>query len=323
MPRDIRDRCRLFGGLAAAALLTVAVAAAEAATLTLAHGLPKGSSYDVGAEKLKELVEARTDGEVEIRIICCARMGSDEEMFRRVQQGTLDMTIISLNNTGPFFPLIDTVHLPYIFQCRDHLEDVMLGEIGDDVHDRLAEATGGHFLGYTDMLFRSVYNTKRPIESLADMQGLKFRVPNNVIMIETYEAFGVNPTPLGWAETFSSTQTGIVDGGDVAPIHLFQSKLYEIAPHMALTEQYVLLSGFVIGEQALAKLTEEQQAILREAGREAGAHARAFGAKAQEEAIEELGAAGVQFTRPDKEAFSGREAKSLIRRIEDRAEVCA
>ena len=317
----------LAGALALGAMTCTTASAAK--TMKLAHGLPEVSTYQVGAAELKRLVEERTSGAVKIDVICCARLGSDEDMFRRLQQGTLDGAIIGLNLVGPFFPLVDTVHLPYMFRDRAHIEAVMTGPIADHIHDKLAEATGVTGLGYTDLLFRNIYNTKRPIESLEDVKGLKYRVPRNEVMIKTYEAFGANPTPLGWADTFSATQTGIVDGGDVAAIHLYQSKLYEIAKYEAFTEHFVLMSGFFLSQRFMAGLDDAQREVLKSSAREAAKVAREYGWKTESEAIEKMKAAGVVMTYPDKQPMidavqpiwaehikeRGAETKELIEQI--------
>lgn len=298
-----------FGSTSLAALcfacaVMFAFSSADAKTvMTLAYSLPEGSTYDVGAKKFKELVESRTNGEVELRIICCGRLGSDEDEFRRIEEGSLDGAILGLNLVGPFVANVDTFFLPYMFKDLKHLEHVMLGPIGAKLHAEIREKTGVEVIGYTDFLFRNLYNSKRDINSLKDVAGLKYRVPRNEVMIQTYQAFGAEATPLGFAETFSATQTGIVDGGDLAAIHLYQSKIYEVAKHMAVTEHFVLISGFFVGDKFLSKLPAKTADIIRAAGPEAGAVARAFGYSTERDAVEKLKAAGVVFTHPDKAEF--------------------
>ncbi len=271
--------------------------------LTLAYGLPEETSYGMGSATFKKLVEEGSKGEIEVRIICCARMGSDEDMFKRLQLGTLDAAVISVNNAGPFFPPIDTIHLPYMFQSKGHMERVMLGPIGDEMSENMAKDTGVVTLGYTDLMFRNIYNTKRDISSLKDIQGLKYRVPNNAVMIKTYQAFGANPTPLGYAQTFSATQTGMVDGGDLAVVHYYQSKMYEIAKHMAFTEHFPLISAIVVSRQFLAKLSPEQQALVHKAGVAGGLAGREFDAETERAALTQMKTQGVTFTSPDKAPF--------------------
>ena len=147
--------------LAIALVLGATAADAQVKTITLGHGLTEDSSYNVGATKFKELVEERLPDQIKVQVVCCARLGSDEEMFRRLQQGTLTATVISINNVGPVFPLIDVVHLPFMFKSREHMEKVMLGSIGDELNEKLKAATGTEILGYTDTVFRSLYNSKR------------------------------------------------------------------------------------------------------------------------------------------------------------------
>jgi len=295
--------------LAATVTLTVTLAlatltGAEAkTTMRLAWAGSEDAPYAVAANTFKDLVEARSGGEIEVQLFCCFKMGGEQEMFKKLQLGTLDGAIIAQNNAGPFFPLIDLFVLPYIFQSYEHAEKVVDGEIGARIAEEMLEQTGVHLISIADISFRNIYNSKRPINSIDEVAGLRYRVPKNQVMIDTYKAFGAEPTPIAWSETFTATQTGIVDGGDSGVYWMKAAKFFEITKHYAVTEHFALTSPFLVSDKFMQKLTPELQDVVREAGHEASLAGRQNVRDSEAALAAELKELGVMFTSPDKAPF--------------------
>jgi len=291
------------GLLLLSATLFAAQTANAATTMNLAWAGSEDAPYAVGANKFKELVEEYTNGEVKVKLFCCFKMGGEQEMFKKLQLGTLDGTIVAQNNVGPFFPLIDLFVLPYIFQSYDHAVKVVDGPIGKKIADKMLADTGVHLISFVDISFRNIYNSKRDIISIADVGGLKYRVPKNKVMIDTYKAFGAEPTPIAWSETFTATQTGVVDGGDTPVFWLKAAKFYEICKYYAVTEHFALTSPLLIGDRFMKKLSPEQQDAVRRAGYEAALVERKNTLDSEKSIADEMMKAGVKFTYPDKQPF--------------------
>lgn len=289
--------------LAVGLVFTSLVGARAETTMRLAWAGSEDAPYAVAANRFKELVESRSKGEIEVQLFCCFKMGGEQEMFKKLQLGTLDGTIIAQNNAGPFFPLIDLFVLPYIFQSYEHAEKVVDGEIGRRIAKEMLAQTGVHLISIADISFRNIYNSRRPINSIEEVAGLRYRVPKNQVMISTYKAFGAEPTPIAWSETFTATQTGVVDGGDSGVYWMKAAKFFEITKHYAVTEHFALTSPFLVSDRFMQKLTPELQNLVREAGHEAALAGRQNVRDSETALTAELKDLGVMFTWPDKAPF--------------------
>jgi TRAP-type C4-dicarboxylate transport system substrate-binding protein len=169
-------------------ILAIFAAPAKAGKVVMNFGWATSadSSYSIQAKKFKELAEKYTDGSVQVKLRCCGQIGGEDEAFKALQLGTVDGYIITSNNVSPHFPLMDVFVLPYIFQSTGHAVKVLDGPIGQQITEKLYKDTGVHLATYGYLEYRDAYNTKRPITKMADLSGLKIRVPKNNIMINNF-----------------------------------------------------------------------------------------------------------------------------------------
>jgi TRAP-type C4-dicarboxylate transport system substrate-binding protein len=170
-----------FTAPAAALALMVGAASAQDVTINLGYAAAETSTYGVLADKFEELVEQYTDGSVDVKVRCCGQLMGEDQAFKAMQLGTVDMFIITGNNVSPHFPLMDAFVLPYIFQNKEHAYRVLEGEVGRDFAEQLQDATNVHLLTYGFVGDRDFYNSRNPITSVEDMEGLKVRVPRNQV----------------------------------------------------------------------------------------------------------------------------------------------
>ena len=159
-------------------------------TINLGHGNTEGSAYDPLAKKFAELAEKYSNGSIKVKVRCCAQLVKEDEAFKAMQLGTVDMAIITGNNLSPHFGLTDAFVLPYIFKNKEHAYKVLEGPVGDSYKQKLLDATGVTILAFGFVGDRDFYNSRQPIKSMADMKGLKVRVPKNQVMIDTFKEFG-------------------------------------------------------------------------------------------------------------------------------------
>ena len=232
-------------------------------------------------------------------MVALDKMGSEQEQFKKLQLGTLDGTMIAQNNAGPFYPKIDLFVLPYMLQNYEHAVSVADGPIGQEIWGNMAEEIGVHLVTIPLFSFRHIYNTKMPINNLDDFAKMKYRVPKNVVMIDTSKAFGSDPVPIAWSEALTATQTGTVDGGDL-PIDVFMSqKFHDVAKHVAETGHFTLAPPFFVGDKFMQKLTDEQKEAMDMAAKVATAASRFHTNYGMSIVKEKLIASGVTFTQPD------------------------
>lgn len=284
-------------------LLASSVQAADV-TMNLGFGAPEDSTHGRFAKIFKEKAEDYTDGSVEVKIRCCNQISSEDESFKAMQLGTVDGFFITSNNVSPHWPLIDVIVLPYVFQSEDHLERVVDGEVGDLMKNKLQEETSVHLLSFGPALYRDFYNSARPINTMADMQGLKVRVPKNEVMLATFEAFGANPVPLAWSETPTALQTGTVDGGDNGTSFIRDMKFFEFEQHLVILEHFVSMAPLFASDSFMKRLNDEQREQVKRAAHDAGVELSSIVQNETNEIRDWLvSEGGMTMTRPDKTEF--------------------
>ena len=302
-------RRTILKGLTIAAMLSSFVIAsipAQAAdvTMNLGFGAPEESLYGRFGKIFKAKAEEYTGGSVEVKLRCCNQISTEDEAFKAMQLGTVDGFFITANNVSPHWPLMDVTVLPYIFQNTKHLEKVVDGDVGNLMKQRLQADTSVHLLSFGPALYRDFYNSKRAINTMADMKGLKIRTPKNEVMLATFEAFGANPVPLAWSETPTALQTGTVDGGDNGTTFIRDMKFYEFEPHLVILEHFVAMAPLFASNNFMGKLSDEQREQILRAATDAGAEMRQQVLNETEEVRTWLSTeGGMAMTRPDKTDF--------------------
>ncbi|MDJ0630727.1 MAG: TRAP transporter substrate-binding protein [Rhodobacter sp.] len=290
--------------LAAIVSVTALPAAAADVTMNVGFGAPEASLYGRFGQIFQTKVAEMSGGSIEVKLRCCNQISSEDEAFKAMQLGTVDGFFITANNVSPHWPLMDVTVLPYIFQNAEHLDRVLNGEVGQLMKDKLQADTSVHLLAFGPALYRDFYNSVRPINTMADMDGLKIRVPKNEVMIATFEAFGANPVPLAWSETPTALQTGTVDGGDNGTSFIRDMKFFEFEPHLVILEHFVAFAPLFASDAFMNRLNDEQRAMIIAAAAAAGAEFAAQVANETEEVREWLvSEGGMAMTRPDKTDF--------------------
>ncbi|MEO9877648.1 MAG: TRAP transporter substrate-binding protein [Anderseniella sp.] len=254
----------------AAIVFSAQTALADDVVINLGYAAAEGSSYSVLANKFEELAEQYSGGSIDVKVRCCGQLMGEDEAFKAMQLGTVDMHIITGNNISPHFPLMDAFVLPYIFKDKDHAYRVLEGEVGAKFAASLHKATGVHLLTYGFVGDRDFYNSRNPITKMEDMKGLKVRVPKNQVMIDTFTEFGAAPIPLPWADTPTALQTGTVEGADNGTSFIKSQKFYEIMPHFTVLEHFSYFSPLFASERIMGKLDDAQKEAVLKAARDAG-----------------------------------------------------
>lgn len=280
--------------------------AAEAAdvTMNLGWATPQDSTYGDLAVKFEELAEKYSNGTVDVRMRCCAQIATEDDAFKALQLGTVDAYFISQNNVSPHWPLMDVFVLPYMFQNADHLVTVANGPVGDRIREQIKADTGVHLLTFGGPSYRDFFNSKRPINSMEDMAGLKIRVPKNEVMLATFEAFGAEPVPLAWSETPTALQTGTIDGGDNGTSVIREMKFFEFAKNLVILDHFAGFAPVFASDRFMGKLTDEQRDAVTRAAAEAGEYHTQLKLKEIEEIRAWLSTeGGMAMTRPDRAPF--------------------
>ncbi len=259
------------------------------------------SDAGVFARKFKEIVEKQTNGTVEVQIFPNCSLGDEGEMFQNVRRGTLDMACIGVGNAVPFISPLGVYTLPYLLTNDEEVVKATTGDLFKYFNDVSIKRGGVRILGHCYTNFRHLTNSVRPVTRLEDIKGLKIRVPASKINVATYQAWGANPVPMGWAETFTALQQGVVDGQDNPYVVNYTTKIHEVQKYLTELHHQYSLQPLFIGEKHFKNMTPELQAVLIDAGMQAQMYILEWQKKNSQKAREAMEKAGLQISTLEDE----------------------
>ena len=299
----------LTTGLAAALALGLGVSAATAADVTLRlHTLVKSPHpYNDMAAFMKEEIEAKSEGAIEVKIFDSGQLGKDPAVIGEMALGTIDLMISSTNNAAKQVPEYQIFSMPYLFADFEEL----MAKVGPGTE---AEAyfqkvyadrgVGMRLLALGGSGTRNLSNARGPVEKVADIEGFKMRTPPSPMISKTWEALGTLPVSIAWGELYAGIQTGVAEALESSIPGYTGSKLYEVAPYLALTAHTIQVNHLSVSEVSWNKLSAEQQALLTETAAAAAAHGVEKAKGYESELVELLKSEhGVTVTEPDKAEF--------------------
>lgn len=284
--------------VAMAALLPLAtVQAAEISerTIKFAFQNNKGHPQEMGAQKFAELVGAKSGGKIKVKLFPGGQLGGDVQTVSAVQGGTIEMSVLNsgiLQSLSREFAVFD---FPFLFANPAEADAVTDGAFGKGLHAKLAEKNliG---LGFWDLGFRNITNSKHPITKLEDIAGLKLRVIQSPIYVDMFSALGANPTPLAWPEVYSALEQKAVDGQENPNTTIRSAKLNEVQKHLAQTRHVYNPQSLIFSKKLWDKLSADEKKIIADAATEATTYERQVSRQQASEAIEELKKSGMQVT---------------------------
>ncbi|QGM21757.1 DctP family TRAP transporter solute-binding subunit [Spiribacter sp. 2438] len=271
--------------------------------LRLAHVVNEEDSFHIAAVRFQELVEERTDGTVSVELFPNAQLGDERTLLEGMQIGTVDMGVITNGPVANFVEEMAVFELPFLFPNREAAYEVLDGAVGQDLLDEL-ERVDLKGLAYAERGFRNLTNSRGPVAEPADLDGLRLRVMENPVYVDTFRELGANAVPMAWTEALSAMQQGTIDGQEnpVNVIHSFE--LNETQSHMTLSRHTYAPAIFVMGLSKWQELPSEVQVIVQEAAQAASAHAREQNAEMEADQLADLEDSGMAVVHdPDLEAF--------------------
>lgn len=270
--------------------------------LRMAHTLDQQHVVHKSMEFLASRLDALSHGQLQLRIYPGGQLGSERELIELLQIGSLAMTKVSAAPLEGFSPNMKLFSVPYVFRDERHLWQVLEGPIGQQMLADLGKVRLKG-LGYFDAGARSFYTTKQRIDSPADLQGLKFRVPNSQTAVQMVQTLGGAATPVDWGELYTALQQGVVDGAENNPPSFYSSRHYEISKYYVLDEHTYVPDVILMSQHVWDSLSVEEQQIVSQAFADAVVFERAAWHQATKDALAAVQKAGVTLITPDKTAF--------------------
>ncbi|MFV0436405.1 MAG: TRAP transporter substrate-binding protein [Desulfopila sp.] len=268
--------------------------------IKLAHVVNEKDGFQVAAVKFKELVEQGSDYTIEIHPN--AELGDERTLLEGMQFGTIDMGIITNGPVSNFSPQIAVLELPFLFASNAQAYKIMDGPIGRELLDNL-DQVGLKGLAYAERGFRNLTNSKREVNSPADLKGLKIRVMENPVYIDTFKALGANAVPMAWTEALTAMQQGTIDGQE-NPINVIYSfKLAETQKFMSFTRHTYAPALIMISPALYASFDESTQKLFTASAQQAAEYERNWNAEQEAEQLAAIKAMGMQVAEPDLAPF--------------------
>jgi len=274
----------------------------KAKVLRVGHTLTDDSHYGVGLAKFAELVKAKSHGTLEVQVFGNSKLGNERDLIEGVSLGTIEMCLSSTGPLPSFSKKFMVFDLPFIVQDRAKFYPILDGKTGQEMLDSLS-SKGIKGLVFFENGFRHLTNSKRPINTPEDVAGLKIRVMENPVHIETFRTLGANPSPMPFGELFTALQQKTMDGQENPLMIIKTSKFYEVQKYLALTGHFYSPAVLMINDKLYKSLTPEQQKAIMDAAKEARDFERNFIIENEKKLVDELKKDGMVVTTPDKALF--------------------
>jgi tripartite ATP-independent transporter DctP family solute receptor len=272
-------------------------------TLRLAHVVNEQDGFHIAAVKFQELVSERTEGAVTIELYPNASLGDERTLLEGMQIGTVDMGVITNGPVANFVEEMAVFELPFLFSSPEEAYAVLDGPIGQELLGKLSEVNLKG-LAYAERGFRNLTNSERPVRHPDDIDGLRVRVMENPVYVDTFRELGANAVPMAWTEALTAMQQGTIDGQEnpVNVVHSF--KLNETQNYMTMSRHTYAPAIFVMGMPVWNRLPEAAQDVIEQAAQEAAEHERRVNAEMESKQLAELRASGMEIVEdPEVDAF--------------------
>lgn len=270
--------------------------------IKLAHVVNEQDSFHLAATKFKELTEKYTDGKVTVSLYPNATLGDERTLLERMKMGIVDMGIITAGPIINFIPRFGALDLPFLFRDPAHAYKVLDGPIGQSLFADM-EKQGWKGLAWAERGFRNLTNSKKAVLSPSDLSGLKIRLMQNPVYVDSFKALGANAVPMAWTEALTALQQKTIDGQE-NPLNVIVSfKLYESQKYMSITRHAYAPAPFIMSLMTWKKLSADQQKAVMRAAQEAAQFERDFNNNSEAGWMEDLKGKGMIIDTPDLKPF--------------------
>ena len=284
--------------VAAAAVLTFGAASAadiREHTIKFATQNPKGHPLVIGMEKFAEIVTAKSGGKIKVNMFPGGVLGGDAPNVSALQGGTLEMVSMNSGILASQVKEFAVYDFPFQFANGKEADAVVDGPFGKMMHAKLQDK-GMVGLTYWELGFRNMTNSKRPINTVADLAGPKIRVIPNPINLDWVKALDANPTPMAFPEVYAALESKALDGQENPLSVVLANKFFEVQKHLTLTNHQYNPQSVIISKKFWDKLNADEKKLIGDAAVEAGKYQRQVAREAATTALDTLKKAGMQVT---------------------------
>ena len=283
----------------AAAVLMLSLGTADAAeykkmTIRAATANPQGSLHVVAIDKFKEIVEKESNGAITVQTFYGGSLGDEQANVKQLRNAEIHLAVLADGNLTPFAPQAGVFILPYMFPKISDAEKLFGNEaFMNKTADAIAKQSRTRPLSWLVGGYRIITNSKKPINTMADLKGLKIRVPAVELQLAAFRSWGVEPHPLAWSETFNGLQQGVVDGQENPHAINRDQKFWEVQKYITNIHYMLWVGPMLVSDPWFRKLDPQTKALVEKAAKEAAAYEWKWSAEQDEIALKECLARGM------------------------------
>lgn len=264
--------------------------------------VPDTHPYNLGMNKIGELVSEKTDGAVKLDVFGNSQLGSERDLLEGLQLGSLQMTCTSTAPLAGFTDSFLVFDLPFIFETTEQARAVLDSEVGQEILHSVDDQ-GLVGLAWFENGFRNVTNNVRPITVPDDLKGIKIRTMENQMHMAAFQIMGADPTPMAMGDVFTALQQGTIDAEENPVPIVATNKFQEVQKYISMTGHIFSPTPVFIAKDYYEALPEEYQTAIQEAATEAAPYQREQIDEQNVSGLEELTNDGMEANEPDKAPF--------------------
>ncbi|CCE99445.1 TRAP transporter substrate-binding protein [Sinorhizobium fredii] len=272
-------------------------------TIRFASAGAEGSPLVIGQRKFAEIVKEKSGGKIDVKVFPAGMLGGDLQSVTALQGGLLQMSVMNAGLMASLAPDFAVLDLPFLFESTKEADAVMDGEVGKTFAKQLDDKNLV-VLAYWELGFRNLTNSRRPVEKVDDIEGLKIRVVQSPIYLEMFQALGANAVPMPFPEVYTALETGTVDGQENPAPSILTAKLNEVQKYITLTRHTYNPMVLLFSKPLWEKLDQEEKDLLQAAAGEAAAFQRQLSRDADQKAVDALAASGMTVTKLSPEEIA-------------------
>jgi tripartite ATP-independent transporter DctP family solute receptor len=263
-------------------------------TIRLGHLNNADHPTSFGAKKFAELVAAKSGGKITVKEFPSSQLGNELQQQSALQGGVQEMFVASTTSLTGIVKEFGLFDFPFLFANAKQADAMVDGPLGKMLSEKLAEK-GVVVLGFFDLGFRNVTNSKHPITKGEDLAGLKLRVIPNPVFLETFRTFNANPLPMPFAELYGALESKAVDGQENPFAVILSSKFFEVQKFVSGTNHVYATNPMQISKRFWDRLSATEKKLIQDAATEAQNYQRTVSREASAKAVGELQAKGMVY----------------------------
>ncbi len=288
-----------FKGALAGLALTLAAGATLAQDIqdrVIKFGHLNNADHPVslGVKRFAELLAAKSGGKLKVQEFPASQLGNELQQQSALQGGVQEMSAPATTSLAGIVKEFGLIDFPFSVGSYAQADALLDGPFGQALLAKLPEK-GLVSLGYWDLGFRNVTNSKRPITRPEDLDGLKLRVIPNPVFLETFKAFKANPVPMAFAELYGALEAKAVDGQENPFAVILSNKFYEVNKYVSATNHVYAANILLVSKRFWDRLSPVEQKLMNDAANESRAYQRQTSRAAAGKAVAELQAKGMLY----------------------------